>query len=79
MKKLLLPVGLFVFLFVATYLTLCFRLPGWRIKLAADGVTYWMASIQHMALLKSMISLAVGLVTAAISVAAGEWRRSRES
>ena len=46
--------------FTAAYLASCYRIPGWRIKLDADPLTYFWASITHMVPLKSLISLAVG-------------------
>ena len=46
--------------FVAAYLACCYLIPGWRIKLEADTLTYFWASVTHMVLLKSLISLAAG-------------------
>lgn len=46
--------------FIAAYLICCYGIPGWRIKLEADTLTYFWASVAHMVLLKSLISLAVG-------------------
>ena len=46
--------------FIAVYLACCYRIPGWRIKLDADPLTYFWASITHMVPLKSLISLAAG-------------------
>lgn len=57
---------LFTVAFVLTYFSLCYILPGWRIKLAADAATYFVESIKHMALIKFLISGAVGLVAGII-------------
>lgn len=46
--------------FVAAYLACCYLIPGWRIKLEADTLTYFWASVTHMVPLKGLISLAVG-------------------
>ena len=41
--------------FAAAYLACCYLIPGWRIKLEADTLTYFWASVTHMVLLKSLI------------------------
>ena len=46
--------------FIGAYLACCYLIPGWRIKLEADAMTYFWASVTHMVPLKSLISLAVG-------------------
>ena len=60
MKGKRLSAALGVATFFAAYLACCYRIPGWRIKLDADPVTYFWASVTHMVPLKGLISLAVG-------------------
>lgn len=45
---------------------LCYVVPGLRIKLEADAMTYFVKSIRHMALFKGIMSLFIGLVLASI-------------
>ena len=60
MKGKRLPAALGIAAFLGVYLSCCYRIPGWRIKLDAGPLAYFWASITHMVLLKSLISLAVG-------------------
>lgn len=48
--------------FVAAYLICCY-IPGWRIKLTADPLTYFVESLRHMMTLK------LGIATVAAFVA----------
>ena len=57
---------LFLITFVATYLFICFGIPGMRIKLEAEPVVLFIESIKHMMLFKSMISLVVASVVGAV-------------
>ena len=57
---------MFVFAFIGAYLFICFSIPGMRIKLEAEPMELFMESITHMALLKSVISLAAASAVAAI-------------
>ena len=66
MKKIGVSLALFVMAFAATYLACCYLIPGWRIKLEADPVTYFIKSVNHMVFIKSMIALAVGAVVGAV-------------
>ena len=66
MKKPVLSVVLFIAFFVISYLACCFLIPGWAIKLDATPLTYFFESIKHMALLKGLISLVVGLIIGAV-------------
>lgn len=59
---------------LGAYIGLCYLVPGWRIKLAADPLTYFVKSIAHMAPLKGVIALAVGAVPAGIFLAAAKER-----
>ena len=68
MKKAGLSVTLFVFAFIASYLFCCYLIPGWRIKLYADPLTYFFASVKHMVFLKSLVSLVAGPVTGALPI-----------
>lgn len=38
MKKILLPVLIYIAGFILTYLVLCYGIPGWRIKLHAEPI-----------------------------------------
>lgn len=58
MKKLLCRVGVFTLAFCTLYLGCCYLIPGWRLKLAADPVTYFMATVRSMVPIKAGISLA---------------------
>ena len=69
MKKADLFATLFIIAFVCSYLFCCYLIPGWKIKLDADPMTYFFESTKHMALLKGLISLVVGLIVGAIPVA----------
>ena len=66
MNKKGLSAVLFLITFVAAYLFICFGIPGMRIKLEAEPMELFMESITHMALLKSVISLAAASAVAAI-------------
>ena len=66
MNKQGLSAVLFLITFVAAYLFICFGIPGMRIKLDAEPVELFFASISHMALFKSVISIAVATAVAAI-------------
>ena len=69
MKKAGLPAILFLVSFVLTYLVCCYLIPAFKIKLAADPWTYFLTSIQHMAVLKTVLSLVAGLTVGGISAA----------
>lgn len=66
MKKKGLSAILFLITFIATYLLICFGIPGMRIKLEAEPVVLFIESIKHMMLFKSMISLVVASVVGAV-------------
>ena len=68
-RKTLSAIILFVVAFVVTYLILCFGIPGMRIKLEAGPAQYFLASVKHMALFKSLISLVVGAILGVLSIA----------
>ena len=72
MKRKTLPIILFIVAFVGTYMIICFGIPGMRIKLEAEPVELFFASIKHMALFKSLISLVVGVLVALLSVLIGK-------
>ena len=57
---------LFLITFVATYLFVCFGIPGMRIKLDAEPIELFIESITHMALFKSIISLAIATIIGVI-------------
>ena len=66
MKKVSIALLLFVIVFVATYLVICFAIPGMRIKLDAAPAEYFLASIRHMAFVKTAASLVVALIVGTI-------------
>ncbi len=68
MKKNVLSIGLFVVAFIATYLYLCYCIPGWRIKLEAEPFAYFIESVKSLFLVKAMISFVLGGIVGAIPV-----------
>ena len=66
MKKLLISVILAVIVFAAVYVAQCYMVPGWRIKLAAPAMEYFVASLRHMVLLKGLIAAAAAAVAVAV-------------
>ena len=66
MKKVSIALLLFVIVFVATYLVICFAIPGMRIKLEAEPMEYFLKSIRHMAFVKTAASLVTALIAGAI-------------
>lgn len=66
MKKASIALLLFVIVFVATYLVICFAIPGMRIKLEAEPMEYFLESIRHMAFLKTAASFVAALIVGAI-------------
>jgi len=66
MKKKLVSAILFIIAFIATYLIICFAIPGMRIKLEAAPMEYFIKSISHMAFIKTAASLIVALIIGSI-------------
>ena len=66
MKRAGFSIALFIVVFVAAYLACCYFIPGWRIKLAADTTTYFIASIKSMSFIKSLVALMAGLIAGTI-------------
>ena len=66
MKKVSIALLLFVVVFMATYLVICFAIPGMRIKLEAEPIEYFLESIRHMAFVKTAASLVTALMAGAI-------------
>lgn len=62
MKKNKFSIVLFIVAFFVAYLIICFAIPGMRIKLAAEPMEYFIKSIKHMALFKTVISFVVALI-----------------
>lgn len=62
MKKKKLFIVLFLSAFIASYLTICFAIPGMRIKLEAEPMEYFLKSITHMIFIKSLMSLVIALI-----------------
>ena len=60
-KKLLSSI-LFVVGFIATYLIMCYCIPGLRIKLAAEPMEYFIESIKYAAIFKVVISCIIGAI-----------------
>ena len=59
-------VFLFIIGFAAAYLYLCYCVPGLRLKLVADPVTYFKESIRYAAVFKTVASCIVGTVFAVL-------------
>lgn len=66
MKKFVIPLISFLIVFIATYLILCY-LPSLRIKLFAEPMEYFIESINHMVLFKTLISVLAGLLVGVIT------------
>ncbi|MBR2223579.1 MAG: hypothetical protein IKM38_04110 [Christensenellaceae bacterium] len=66
MKKKTLSAVLFVVVFIAVYLILCFGIPGLRIKLEAEPIEIFFASISHMVFFKAIVSLIAAALAAAV-------------
>lgn len=66
MKKFCISAILAMIAFMAAYVALCYLVPGWRLKLEAPAMEYFVASLRHMVLLKGLIAGAAALVTATI-------------
>lgn len=65
-NKKLLSIILFAVGFAATYLIMCYCIPGLRIKLAAEPMEYFIKSIKQMAVLKSVVSCIIATILAVI-------------
>ena len=66
MKKILISLAIFLITFIATYLIICFAIPGMRIKLEAEPIEYFLESIRHMAFVKTAASLVAALIVGTI-------------
>ena len=66
MKKTSIALFVFVIVFVATYLVICFAIPGMRIKLEAEPIEYFLKSIRHMAFVKTAAALVAALIIGTI-------------
>ncbi len=62
--KKVLSIILFLVGFIATYLIMCYCIPGLRIKLAAEPMKYFIESIKYSAIFKCVISCIVGTILA---------------
>lgn len=65
MKRTVISLFLGVIGFCLTYLALCYLIPGWRIKLDAEPMVYFLASLRSMVLLKTGISGMMGILAMA--------------
>lgn len=65
-NKDILSIILFIVGFIATYLIMCYCIPGLRIKLAAEPMEYFIESIKSMVLFKSIVSCIVGIILAVL-------------
>lgn len=63
-NKKILSIILFIVGFIATYLFTCYCIPGLRIKLAAEPMEYFIASIKYSATFKVIISCIIGTILA---------------
>ena len=68
MRKARLSISLFLIAFVLTYIGLCYFVPGWRIKLEADNLTYFLESLKNLAPVKFLISLVAGRIISLMPV-----------
>lgn len=68
MKKAGLSIILFLTVFVLTYIGTGYFVPGWRIKLEADALTYFLKSLGALVPVKFAIALAAGLIAGVIPV-----------
>lgn len=71
MNRKVLSLILFIATFFITYMIICFCIPAMRIKLDAEPFEYFLKSITHMALIKSAISLFVGLLVGILPIIFG--------
>ena len=55
-----------VLAFIVTYIALCYVVPGWRIKLEAEPLAYFKASLKHMMVVKLAVSASMGLLAAGL-------------
>ncbi|MFW5647563.1 MAG: hypothetical protein ACOCG5_00615 [Candidatus Alkaliphilus sp. MAG34] len=55
----------FIGVFIVTYLIFCY-LPSFRIKLFAPPTEYFVESIKHMVLLKTLVSACTGLLVSGL-------------
>ena len=60
---------LFIVVFIVSYLIICFSVPSLRIKLEATPMKYFIESIKHMALLKTVVSLVLALIIGLLPMA----------
>lgn len=72
MKKKMMSLAVFLFTFIATYLIICFVIPGMRIKLDAAPKEYFYKSITHMVFFKTIVSLVVSFILGVISLVFGK-------
>ena len=65
--------ALFLIIFVATYLFVCFGIPGMRIKLDAEPMEYFLKNVSHMVFIKTIISFVATIVVGSIALIM--WRK----
>lgn len=63
-NKKIISIILFVVGFIATYLIMCYCIPGLRIKLAAEPMEYFIESIKYATIFKVVISCVIGTILA---------------
>ena len=68
MKKFLIAALLFLAVFCLSYIGCCYLIPGFRIKLEADCLTYFLESLRFMVLVKSGLSALPAAAAAAIFI-----------
>ena len=68
-KTIITAIILFIITFILTYVGCCYFVPGWKLKLEADSMTYFLESIKYMPFVKCMVSLCVSMVIALIPFA----------
>jgi len=67
MKKKINILAVFLVVFAATYLFTSFCIPGWRLKLDAPPMEYFIEHLKSMMLLKCSASMITGAVAGLIT------------
>jgi len=80
MKKAVLPLAVFLVVFVLAYLCLCY-LPGNRIAFASEGdnLAYFWQTIRTNALRKCFLCVPLGLVGAGVVLLGRKWKKPKKS
>ena len=77
MKKTTLPIIAFATTFIICYFCICFLIPAFRIKLAAEPMEYFIESLKHMAMVKSIISIFIAIIAGVVASIIGKKRQQQ--